>query len=71
MLGAESGALNRTLKSDRIVEAGVLPDIDRLARDVPADRLPELATELRNAVKTGENIGANLTDLRRRFVPTP
>jgi hypothetical protein len=71
LLGAESGALTRTLKSDRIVESGALPDIDRLARDVPSERLPELATELRSAVKTGENIQTNLTDLRRRFVPTP
>jgi hypothetical protein len=71
MLGAGNAVLTRTLKSDRLVEAGVLQDIDRLARDVPAERLPDLATELRNAVKAGENIGANLTELRRKFVPTP
>jgi hypothetical protein len=70
-LGEESGTLVRTLNSERIVEAGVLPDIDRLVRDVPADRVPELATELRNAVKSGENIEANLVELRRKFVPTP
>ena len=70
-LGEESGALTRTLNSDRVVETGVLPTIDRLARDVPAARLPELATDLRNAVKSGEDIEANLVDLRRKFVPTP
>ena len=71
LLAEESGILARTLNSDRVVESGVLPDIDRLARDVPAERLPELATELRAAVKAGENISDNLVTLRRRFVPTP
>jgi hypothetical protein len=70
-LSEESGALARTLNSDRIVESGTLADIDRLARDVPAERLPELATELRAAVRSGENIPDNVTNLRRRFVPTP
>jgi hypothetical protein len=71
LLTAQSGALARTLNSDRIVEAGVLPEIDRLARDVPPNRLAELATELRNAVKANEDIEANLADLRRRLVSTP
>lgn len=71
LLAEESGNLARTLNSDRVVESGVLPDVDRLARDVPAERLPELATELRTAVKAGENISDNLANLRRRFVPTP
>ena len=35
------------------------------------EKLPELATELRAAVRAGEDITANLADLRRRFVPTP
>jgi hypothetical protein len=71
LLTAQSGALARTLNSDRIVEAGVLPEIDRLARDVPPNRLAELATELRNAVKANEDIEANLADLRRRLVSRP
>jgi len=70
-LTAENATLGRTLASDRLVETGTLADIDRLARDVPPDRVPELATELRTAVRAGEDITANLTDLRRRFVPTP
>ena len=49
----------------------MLADVDRLARDVPPEKLPELATELRTAVKAGENITANLVALRRKFVPTP
>jgi hypothetical protein len=68
-LREESSTLARTLDSDRIVESGVLTDVDRLARDVPAASLPELATELRTAVRTGENIPENLAALRRRFVP--
>jgi len=49
----------------------VLVDVDKLARNVPKERLPELATELRTAVKAGENINDNLVALRRKFVPTP
>ena len=68
LLAKRSGTLARTLNSDRLVESGVLPDVDRLARDVPAERLPELVTALRTAVKAGENIQDNLVDLRRKFV---
>ncbi len=71
LLAEESGTLARTLNSDRVVDLGVLPDVDRLARDVPAERLAELVTELRTAVKAGENISDNLANLRRRLVPTP
>jgi len=35
---------------------------------VPTERLPELVTELRTAMKAGENMEDNLADLRRRFV---
>lgn len=70
-LAKESAALGRTLNSDRIIEAGVLPEIDRLARDAPADKLSDLATELRRALKANEDIDANLAALRRKFVPTP
>ena len=69
LLTEESGVLAHP-DSDRIVESGVLPEVDRLARDVPKARLPELATELRTAMKAGENISDNLAELRRRFVKT-
>jgi hypothetical protein len=68
-LSEESGALDRTLTSDRVVEAGVLADVDKLAREVPPEKIPELVTELRTAVKAGEDINKNLADLRRKFVP--
>jgi hypothetical protein len=68
LLATQSGVLARTLNSDRLVESGALPDVDRLARDVPAERLRELATALRTAVKAGQNIQDNLVDLRRKFV---
>jgi hypothetical protein len=70
-LEEQSGTLARTLSSERIVESGILADVDRLARDVPAENLPALATELRTAVRAGENITGNLAELRRRFVRTP
>jgi hypothetical protein len=69
LLTEESGALGRTLTSDRVVEEGVLADVDKLAREVPPEKIPELATELRTAVKAGEDITRNLADLRRKFVP--
>ena len=71
LLADESGTLSRTPNSDRVVEAGVLVDVDKLARAVPKEKLPELVTELRTAVKAGENINDNLATLRRKFVPTP
>lgn len=70
-LTTESAALGRTLHSDRIIEAGVLPEIDRLARDTPADQLSDLATELRTALKANEDVEANVATLRRKFVPGP
>jgi hypothetical protein len=71
LLAEESGALARSLNSDRVVESGTLADVDRLAREVPPERLPELATELRTAVRSGEDITANLAELRTRFVRQP
>ena len=68
-LREESSTLARTLDSDRIVESGVLTDVDRLVREVPAESLPKLVTELRTAMRSGENIPENLAALRRRFVP--
>jgi hypothetical protein len=70
-LAEESGILARTLNSERVVESGTLAEVDKLARDVPPEKLPELATELRTAVRAGENINDNLADLRRRFVVQP
>jgi len=71
LLAEENAALTRTLTTDRLVESGTLPEVDRLVRDVPEERVPELATELRTAVRAGEDITANLADLRRRFVINP
>ena len=71
LLTEENAALARTLTTDRLVESGTLPEVDRLVRDVPVERVPELATELRTAVRAGEDITANLADLRRRFVINP
>jgi hypothetical protein len=67
-LEARSSTLARTLNSERIVNTGLLPDVDRLAREVPAENLEEFAEELRTAVRAGENINENLAELRRRFV---
>ena len=71
LLAEASPALTRTLNTDRVVETGTLADIDRLARDVPAETLPTLATELRTAVRTEETLPDSLVTLRSRLVPTP
>jgi hypothetical protein len=68
---AASGAAARTLRSSRLVESGVLPEVDRLAREVPEENMREFTTELRNALREGEDMPANLADLRRRFGRTP
>jgi hypothetical protein len=68
LITEENPTLGRTLTSERLVESGSLADIDRLVREVPEERRPELATEMRTAVRAGEDITANLADLRRRFV---
>jgi hypothetical protein len=68
-LGSENATLGRTLATDRVADTGTLAEIDRLARDVPAANLPELASELRTAVRAGENITDNIAALRRRLVP--
>jgi hypothetical protein len=70
-LTAESATLSRTLNSDRVVESGVLVEVDKLAREVPPERLTEFATELRTAVRTGEDIPVNIAKLRTRFGTTP
>jgi hypothetical protein len=70
LLTASSAPLGKTLTSSRVVESGALAEIDRLARDVPADRVDDLAGELKTALKTGADVQANVTALRRRFVPT-
>jgi hypothetical protein len=68
-LEAENATLGRTLATNRVADTGTLAEIDRLARDVPTERLGDLATELRTAVRAGENITDNLAALRRRLVP--
>jgi hypothetical protein len=68
---AVSGTAGRTLRSNRLVESGALPEVDRLAREVPEENLREFTTELRSALREGEDITTNLAELRRRFGRTP
>jgi hypothetical protein len=75
-LGAEDAALGRRLNHQRLADSGLLADVDRLARDVPEDRLPEFSRELKEAVGTAGNapadLGNRLIQLRGRFTaPSP
>jgi hypothetical protein len=67
--------LANRLEADRITDTGLLADIDRLARDVPEDQLPTLATELREAIGTRgaapATLASNLVTLRQRLVTAP
>ena len=71
-LAGASAVLARTLNGDRIVESGALPEIDRLARDVPDDKIDDLVAELRTALRgAAADIPEKIADLRHRLVPTP
>jgi hypothetical protein len=67
--------LANRLEADRITDTGLLAEVDRLARDVPEDQLPTLATELREAIGTRgaapATLAENLVTLRQRLVTPP
>lgn len=69
---AEADAtLSRRLEAERVVDTGLLAEVDRLARDVPLERLPELTSELREVIGTRgtpTTLATDLTTLRRRLV---
>lgn len=64
--------LGQTLRTDVLAETGALADVDKLARDVPADRFADFADELKTAARTPRTLPDRLAPLRRKFVnPTP
>lgn len=68
--------LSRRLETNIVADTGLLAEVDKLARDVPADQREKLATELHEAVGTRGAVPATLaTDLaaiRTRLVrPKP
>ncbi|MGH7943383.1 MAG: hypothetical protein ACREF9_00010 [Opitutaceae bacterium] len=75
-MAATDETLVRRLEAERITDTGLLAEVDKLARDVPEDQLPQLATELREVIGTRgaapATLATDLTALRQRFVkPTP
>jgi hypothetical protein len=70
-IAAADATLNRRLEADRVADTGLLAEVDRLARDVPEDRLSDLTTELREVIGTRgtpATLATDLADLRRRLV---
>ena len=68
-LEVPKGKGKKNLVLETLMAAGALGDLDRLTREVPKNQLKKFNTELRKAVKTGDDIPAILADLRTRFVP--
>lgn len=54
LLVDEEEGLTTRITSKMLVESGVLPEIDTLAKNVPAEELPALAKELKNLARTGD-----------------
>jgi hypothetical protein len=68
VLRDRSAEITRLIDTNRIVDSGVLTEVDRLARDVPTTAVPQLVSGLRTALKRGADIPAALADLRSRLV---
>jgi hypothetical protein len=64
----QDAALGRTLATDRIAETGTLAEIDKLARDVPPDKMADFATELKAATKKPSTLSTSVAELRNKFV---
>ena len=66
-LEKEDPALGRTLKTAGVVETGVLAEVDKITRRVPAEKLTEFASELKEATKNKERLAGRLTELNLKF----
>ena len=67
-LEKEDPALGRTLNTDRVAETGVLADVDRVARGVPAAKFTEFTAELKEAAKDRETLPVRVVELEKKFV---
>jgi hypothetical protein len=71
-LSAANTALGRRLNTKAVENTGLLPEVDRLAREVPEDRLSAFSAELVAAIGTRGNppadLSARLASLHNRFV---
>jgi hypothetical protein len=76
LIADTDATLSRRLETNLVADTGLLAEVDKLARDVPADQRETLATELRDAVGTRGTppaaLATTLGDIRKRLVrPTP
>jgi hypothetical protein len=69
-LEKEDAALGKTLGTDRLAETGMLVEVDKLAREVPADKLAEFAVDLKEAAKHRDTLGESLATLKTKYVET-
>lgn len=69
LIEKEDAALGRTLNTDRMAETGLLADVDKIARRVPPDKIPEFAAALKEATKDRDTLPKTLAELDRKFSP--
>ncbi len=68
VLGKKDSALRDTLATRKITETGALVAIDKLAREVPPEKMKDFAVELKKATKNPATLSASVATLRTRFV---
>jgi len=70
-LTTDNATLGRRLETGLVADTGLLPEVDRLARDVPEDRFTEFTSEVSEALgRRGTppaDLRVRLNDLRTRF----
>lgn len=67
LLENEDAVLGRTLATDRVAETGVLADVDRIARRVPREKMPEFAAALKEATKNRDTLPGAVMELDKKF----
>jgi hypothetical protein len=67
LLEKEDAALGRTLNTNAVAETGVLADVDRIARGVPPEKIPEFAAALKEATKEREKLPDAIAELEKKF----
>lgn len=60
--------LGQTLESKRLADSGLLPEVDKLAREVAPENFEPFTAELKKSLRAGANLADGLANARRKFV---